>query len=87
MLARIKDIVKLRKRIVTTSSSFLFARPGSCGTHLVCHAPLTAEAKAAGVKDHTQFKSTQLRKHMVTMAQSCHMAEGVKSLLVAYMNH
>lgn len=87
MLARIKDIVKLRKHIVTGGSQFLFARPGSCGTHLVGHTALTEEARAAGVTDPTLFKSTHLRKHMATMAQSCHMGEGDKSLLVAYMNH
>ena len=88
MKERMQDVLRLRAKIVTVKSNqYLFARPGASKSHIVGGESLLREARRARVKDPHLFKSTFLRKHLATLAQSCHMAESEKSLLVAYMNH
>lgn len=87
MLSRMKDIVRMRPAVVLSKSVYFFARPGRCSSHIQGHTVLTAEAKEAQVKSPELFKSTALRKHMATMAQTCHLTGNDKALLVSYMNH
>ena len=87
MLEKVKQIVQLRRFVVKSHNPYLFARPGLCATHLIGHKALTEEAEASGVARPHLFKSTNLRKHMATLAQSCDLADKDRSLLVAYMNH
>ena len=48
---------------------------------------LTAEAINAKECRPELFRSTALRNHIATMAQTCHLAENDKALLVSYRNY
>ena len=87
MMTALKKYVKARRKYVSKTVPFLFARPGVSKTPIKGCDCLLQSAQEAKCSNPAVFKSTGLRKHLATMTQSLHMSDNHKDLLARFMGH
>ena len=86
-MTALKKYVKARRKYVSKTVPFLFARPGVSKTPIKGCDCLLQSAQEAKCSNPAVFKSTGLRKHLATMTQSLHMSDNHKDLLARFMGH